>query len=186
LSESSKERHGKARSNKSISTDLKSKEVVELRKNKGKQIEVQSTSKPESPVTNNSKTEEEEVVEMVDKFRHGVLNADEEVFKPHVTLEPKRNLELEVAMGVIENSHSTYKVIDRTVRAEALTSSANQNTQQVPSFATVEAFEKINAKCSDKLQKISEVKPVRKCGNFNNFEKRKKFQLNNNWNYDRN
>jgi hypothetical protein len=67
-----------------------------------------------------------------------------------------------------------------------LTSSANQNTQQIPSNTVVDEFEKINANCSDKLQKFSEVKPNRKRGNFNKFRGRKKFQLNNNWNYHRN
>jgi hypothetical protein len=77
-------------------------------------------------------------------------------------------------------------VLDRTIRAEASTSRANQNTQQIPSRATVEEFESINAKCSDTLQKVSEVKPKRKRNNANSFRGRQKFQTNNNWNYHRN
>jgi hypothetical protein len=89
-------------------------------------------------------------------------------------------------MEIIEESRLTNKVLDRTVRAEVSTSSANQNTQQVPSNAMINEFNEINAKCSEKLQKESEVKPNRKRGNFDNFRGRRKFQLNNNWHYHRN
>jgi hypothetical protein len=83
LSESPKVRHGKARSKKSISANLVNvvKEIFEM-KDKGKKVDDQSTSKLESPNTNDAKINEVEVVEIVDKFRHGVLKADTKVFIP--------------------------------------------------------------------------------------------------------
>jgi hypothetical protein len=69
------------------------------------------------------------------------------------------------------------EIVDQ-FRAGALNSNAD-------SFEP-EEYNELNAKCSDKLQKELEVKPPKKRSNFNNFRGRKKFQLNNNWNYSRN
>jgi hypothetical protein len=114
LSESPKVRHGKARSQNSISADPVRTEEKTLEKDKGKNVDVQLTSKLESPITNDSKKDEEEIVEVVDKFRHGVLNVDAEVFKPQATPELKRvNLESEIAMNIeSEEPKELFEILD--------------------------------------------------------------------------
>jgi hypothetical protein len=85
-------------------------------------------------------------------------------------------------MDIIKDSRSTNKVLDRTIRSEALTSNIVQNTLTVPSKTTVEEFNKVNAERLGQLCKETKVKPPRKRGNFDHYRGCKKFQLNNNWN----
>jgi hypothetical protein len=165
------------------------KVIVEKVLDKGKQVEGKEAAEPEGSKTDaeSQSVNVDTVVEIVDRFRAGALNPGAEIFEPRQDLEPNRvDLEPKTVVDIIEGSRSTSKNPDRSIRVEASTSSANQNTQLAPSSNIVDEYNEINAKCSDKLRKETEVKPPKKRGNFNEHWKRKKFQLNNNWNYHRN
>lgn len=79
------------------------------------------------------KVETTEVVDIVSKFRHGVLNAEAEDFipQPHPELK-KDNLEPEKVVEIIKDSRSTKIELDRMIRVEASTSSSSSGNQNTP------------------------------------------------------
>lgn len=92
------------------------------------------------------------VVEIVDKYRHGVLNADVEEFnsRPNQELN-KDNLEPAKVVEIIRDSRSINNTLDRTIREEASTSRTNQNTPPSLYNDVVEKYNEINANYADNL-----------------------------------
>jgi hypothetical protein len=87
-----KVRHGVKTKPKNLTAtpkNLSRDEEDKKEKNRGKQVEVQSTSTTEESSTTREaeKLDEAEVVEIVDQFRHGVLNPEVESFMPRNNLE---------------------------------------------------------------------------------------------------
>jgi hypothetical protein len=100
-----KERHGKkTRSKNSVSAGSSGIEEEKMsEKKKGKQTDIQPISMPGSSNAPEAKIGEAKVVEIVDKFRHGVLNVDADTFIPRSTPEPNRDfLEPEKVVEIID------------------------------------------------------------------------------------
>jgi hypothetical protein len=125
----------------------------------------------EANTTETQKTKEEEVVEIVDQFRKGVLDVNAQEFTPRHTSERKSVIlePNEVVEIIKEDCRSTDKKQEkkqekekagRNISDEAPTK--NLPSQQVLSQQSVDNYHKTNAKCEDNLRKVTEVKSERK------------------------
>jgi hypothetical protein len=141
----------------------------------------------EANTTESQKSQEEEVVDIVDQYRKGVLDVNAPAFTPKFI--PKREIDFlesdeileivrEVRQSTEKEDNTTYTK-NETARNTTQEVPLKESSQQVISRKTVEEFIETNARCEENLQKVSEVKSERKRVNFKDRrdrEDRVKFQ----------
>jgi hypothetical protein len=143
---------------------------------KGKESQENLRKEADASFTKSSKDKEEEVVEIIDRFRKGDLNAEAETFIPQ---RQEANVEPDEVVDIINQDCRSTEVIDRTKRQVEIIQpfkAGEKSNQKVISSATVNDHNEINAKCESNLRKVTEVKQPRKRGNFEDNDERKKFQ----------
>jgi hypothetical protein len=173
---------------KNLLSTIPRKNEEKQKNNKGKSMleKSQLRKEYETKTTNAKMTQEEEVVEIIDKFRKGVLDANAEEFTPRqnseqklIILEPNEVVEI-----IKEDCRSTNKE-DKTKQGKNERSTSNildgamtsNSSQQVLSQHTIDKYNETNARCEDNLRKVTEVKSERKRANFKDRNDRLKFQV---------
>jgi hypothetical protein len=126
---------------------------------------------------------EEEVVQIVDRFRKGDLNVNAEEFLPQqnperapIDVEPVEIIKEDCRSMIIPEVNRTKRIAETSERKRLSQVALANPPQQVLPREVVDIYENINTKCSDSLQKFTKVKMPRKRGNFNSNEERRKFQ----------
>jgi hypothetical protein len=172
---------------KNLLSTIPRKNEEKEKNNKGKSTLEKSQLRKdyETKTTITKTTSEEEVVEIVDKFRKGVLDANAEEFTPGQNSEQKPIiLEPNEVVEIIKEDCRSMNKEDKTKQGKNERSTSNildgakisNSSQQVLSKRIIDKYNETNARCEDNLRKVTEVKSERKRVISKDREDRLKFQ----------